>query len=299
MSSHPPPSPSSQQQQEQAQGTTLIYSSSSGGGGNAQFGETTLTKVFVGGLAWETTRDGLRRHFEQFGDILEAVVITDKATGRSKGYGFVTFRDPEGARRACADPTPVIDGRRANCNLASLGVRSRPGTPQGGRFRGGSPTTGRSPSRAQPFNAAASSPQHLPFSYQQAYPYSPYGYPPYQQEYLYPPNMVYNGPFYVTPPYPPALFGGGGGGGGGPPPPSLGSPSSSSGGVYPSYPPFSPHQPFQHVPYPYPPFGASHMPHNNPSPSGLTPDQSPPTGGGGGGAGPQQGVASHQQSSSQ
>lgn len=33
----------------------------------------------------------------------------------------MTFRDPEAARRACADPSPVIDGRRANCNLASHG----------------------------------------------------------------------------------------------------------------------------------------------------------------------------------
>ena len=55
-----------------------------------QFGDTTYTKVFVGGLAWETQRDTMRRHFEQFGDILEAVVITDKNTGRSKGYGFVS-----------------------------------------------------------------------------------------------------------------------------------------------------------------------------------------------------------------
>lgn len=61
----------------------------SGALGN-QFGDTTFTKVFVGGLAWETQRDTMRRHFEQFGDILEAVVITDKNTGRSKGYGFVS-----------------------------------------------------------------------------------------------------------------------------------------------------------------------------------------------------------------
>lgn len=37
----------------------------------------------------------------------------------------MTFREPEAAKRACADPTPIIDGRRANCNLASLG-RPRP-----------------------------------------------------------------------------------------------------------------------------------------------------------------------------
>ncbi|PKI37305.1 hypothetical protein CRG98_042300 [Punica granatum] len=53
-----------------------------------QFGDTTYTKVFVGGLAWETQKDTMKKYFEQFGDILEAVVITDKATGRSKGYGF-------------------------------------------------------------------------------------------------------------------------------------------------------------------------------------------------------------------
>ena len=58
-------------------------------GGIGQFGDTTYTKVFVGGLAWETQKETMKNYFEQFGDILEAVVITDKATGRSKGYGFV------------------------------------------------------------------------------------------------------------------------------------------------------------------------------------------------------------------
>jgi hypothetical protein len=56
----------------------------------SRFGDTTLTKVFVGGLAWETPSEGLRQHFERYGDILEAVVITDRLTGRSKGYGFVS-----------------------------------------------------------------------------------------------------------------------------------------------------------------------------------------------------------------
>ncbi|KAK8964650.1 Glycine-rich RNA-binding protein 2 [Platanthera guangdongensis] len=82
----------------------------------------------------ETQRETMRRYFEQFGDILEAVVITDKHTGRSKGYGFasplfppsqVTFKDPDAAIRACQNPAPMIDGRRANCNLASLGASQR------------------------------------------------------------------------------------------------------------------------------------------------------------------------------
>lgn len=57
--------------------------------GGIGLGDTTYTKVFVGGLAWETHKETLKKHFEQFGEILEAVVITDKASGRSKGYGFV------------------------------------------------------------------------------------------------------------------------------------------------------------------------------------------------------------------
>lgn len=57
---------------------------------NSPFGDTTYTKVFVGGLAWETHSETMRHYFEQFGEILEAVVITDKNTGRSKGYGFVS-----------------------------------------------------------------------------------------------------------------------------------------------------------------------------------------------------------------
>ncbi|KAF8105376.1 hypothetical protein N665_0158s0058 [Sinapis alba] len=97
--------------------------------------KTTFTKVFVGGLAWETHKISLRSYFEQFGDIVEVFVVTDKSSGRSKGYGFVTFCDPEAAQKACVDPAPVIDGRRANCNLAAFGVqRSKPSSPiHGGR----------------------------------------------------------------------------------------------------------------------------------------------------------------------
>ncbi|KAL5147384.1 putative RNA-binding protein ARP1 [Glycine soja] len=75
----------------------------------------------------------MKKYFEQFGEIFEAVVITDKATGRCKGYGFVTFREPEASMRACVDPAPIINGTSANCNLASLGVqRSKPSTPKHG-----------------------------------------------------------------------------------------------------------------------------------------------------------------------
>lgn len=56
-----------------------------------QCGDTTLTKVFVGRLAWETPMEAMREHFDKYGEILEAVIISDKVTGKSKGYGFVSL----------------------------------------------------------------------------------------------------------------------------------------------------------------------------------------------------------------
>ncbi|XP_011074197.1 RNA-binding protein 38 [Sesamum indicum] len=147
------------------------------------FGDTTLTKVFVGGLAWETPTDVMRGYFEQFGEILEAVIINDKTTGKSKGYGFVTFRDPESAKRACADPNPVIDGRRANCNIASLG-RPRPSPPRGRNqvgslYQGGGSSS--FPSLPPP------PPPPLPPPPPVMYP--PYGYATYPPDYGYQQTM--------------------------------------------------------------------------------------------------------------
>eukprot|EP00918_Siedleckia_nematoides_P069080 GHVU01150612.1.p1 GENE.GHVU01150612.1~~GHVU01150612.1.p1 ORF type:complete len:223 (+),score=23.95 GHVU01150612.1:179-847(+) len=87
--------------------------------------DTTYTKIFVGGLPYHTTDDSLRDFFSQFGEIEEAVVITDRQTGKSRGYGFVTMADRVAAERACKDPNPIIDGRKANVNLAYLGAKPR------------------------------------------------------------------------------------------------------------------------------------------------------------------------------
>ncbi|XP_030933170.1 RNA-binding protein 38-like [Quercus lobata] len=146
----------------------------------SQFGDTTYTKIFVGGLAWETQRDGVKRYFEQFGEILEAVVIIDKNTGRSKGYGFVTFKDPDSAMRACQNPYPVIDGRRTNCNLAAFGAQANyPNTPQRGMEKFRPPLRTMAPA---PFQGTSTYfHQHIP---QYSFPYSAYGYPGYPQDML-------------------------------------------------------------------------------------------------------------------
>ncbi|CAJ0582906.1 unnamed protein product, partial [Mesorhabditis spiculigera] len=87
--------------------------------------DTTLTKIFVGGLPYHTSDKTLHDYFEQFGEIEEAVVITDRQTQKSRGYGFVTMKDRGNAERACKDPNPIIDGRKANVNLAYLGAKPR------------------------------------------------------------------------------------------------------------------------------------------------------------------------------
>ncbi len=57
-------------------------------------------KLFVGNLAWTTTSDDLQKFFSQAGNVTSATVISDKATGRSKGFGFVEYATAEEAEAA-------------------------------------------------------------------------------------------------------------------------------------------------------------------------------------------------------
>ncbi|RME79872.1 MAG: RNA-binding protein [Methanobacteriota archaeon] len=64
-------------------------------------------KVYVGNLPWSTKEDELRELFSSYGDIEEVVVIRDRMTGRSKGFGFVTFANDEDADKAISE----MDGK--------------------------------------------------------------------------------------------------------------------------------------------------------------------------------------------
>lgn len=57
-------------------------------------------KLFVGGIPWATTSDDLKQLFSQFGTVATATVISDKMTGRSRGFGFVEFDSDEEANAA-------------------------------------------------------------------------------------------------------------------------------------------------------------------------------------------------------
>jgi RNA recognition motif-containing protein len=77
------------------------------------------TRLFVGGLSWDTTSDTLRAAFAKFGPVSEATVITDRATGRSRGFGFVTFDDTVAATAALKGMNGAeLDGRNIKVNPA-------------------------------------------------------------------------------------------------------------------------------------------------------------------------------------
>ncbi|KYO45349.1 RNA-binding protein 3 [Alligator mississippiensis] len=70
-------------------------------------------KLFVGGLNFDTDEQGLEQHFSSFGPISEVVVIKDKETQRSRGFGFITFANPEHASAAMrAMNGESVDGRQ-------------------------------------------------------------------------------------------------------------------------------------------------------------------------------------------
>jgi len=97
-------------------------------------------KLFVGGISYETTEETLKELFSEFGNVESASVITDKVSGRSKGFGFVEMSSEEEAQQAMEGLNgKEVDGRSITVNEARP-MESRPRDGGGFRrgFRGGS-----------------------------------------------------------------------------------------------------------------------------------------------------------------
>jgi RNA recognition motif-containing protein len=77
-----------------------------------------MKKLFVGNLAWATTSDDLRAFFASFGTVIDAVVLTDRMTGRSRGFGFVEMETEEQAQKALEANGKDLNGRNMNVNMA-------------------------------------------------------------------------------------------------------------------------------------------------------------------------------------
>ncbi|XP_010429090.1 PREDICTED: glycine-rich RNA-binding protein GRP1A-like [Camelina sativa] len=90
-------------------------------------------RCFVGGLAWATDDRALETAFSQYGDVVDSKIINDRETGRSRGFGFVTFKDEKSMKDAIEGMNgQELDGRSITVNEA----QSR-GSGGGGGGRGG------------------------------------------------------------------------------------------------------------------------------------------------------------------
>ncbi|KAK4792128.1 hypothetical protein SAY86_022563 [Trapa natans] len=101
-------------------------------------------KLFIGGISWDTNEERLKEYFSVYGEVVEAIIMKDRTTGRARGFGFVVFADPTVAERVINDKHN-IDGRMVEAKRAvprddqnSLGRNSSPsvhGSPGPGRTK--------------------------------------------------------------------------------------------------------------------------------------------------------------------
>ena len=90
-------------------------------------------KIFVGNLSFHTTENDIRSAFEKFGTVESVAIITDRDTGRSKGFGFVEMNDEDATKAIAALSGSEVDGRALTVNEA---------TPMGKRDFGGGGSRG-------------------------------------------------------------------------------------------------------------------------------------------------------------
>ena len=98
-------------------------------------------KIYVGNLNFRTTESELRELFSQHGEVQESAIVTDRETGRSRGFGFITMPDNSAAENAISALNGTqFDGRSPTVNEA----RPKPAGGGGGRreFRGGGGRSG-------------------------------------------------------------------------------------------------------------------------------------------------------------
>ena len=94
-----------------------------------------MTKLYIGNLPYTTTEDDLKTLFADYGNVLSATLITDRDSGRSKGFGFVELEDDAKATEAI---TALDKSAMGDRTIFVSVARPREERPQGGGFGGGS-----------------------------------------------------------------------------------------------------------------------------------------------------------------
>src|SRR5688572_17663644 len=96
------------------------------------------TRLYVGNLSFNTNADGVRTAFEQFGTVTDVHLVTDRETGRARGFAFVTMSTPDEAAKAMqAMDGQTLDGRPLRVNEAEARQQRGGGGGGGGGYRGG------------------------------------------------------------------------------------------------------------------------------------------------------------------
>jgi RNA recognition motif-containing protein len=96
------------------------------------------TRLYVGNLSFNTTADGVRTAFQQFGTVSDVHLVSDRETGRSRGFAFVTMGTTEEAAKAIEGMDgKTLDGRPLRVNEAEQRQQRGGGGGGGGSFRGG------------------------------------------------------------------------------------------------------------------------------------------------------------------